>query len=127
MWSNLYGFRQTCSKEIAKGLHVLPGPLQEVRPLIPYPTAARDKWLEGEPYACDDLLQRDGWYPHEFHLAESGIRSYASVPLIARGEVIGVAAFTRIEQRAFPADALTILRDVGRALSIAAANAMNAW
>jgi formate hydrogenlyase transcriptional activator len=98
-------------------------PLEEVRPLIPYPPAD-DKWLTGEPYACDDLLQKQGWYQHEFHLAQGGVRSYASVPLVSRGQVIGVVAFPRAEQRAFPPEELSILRDVSRALSIATANAL---
>jgi formate hydrogenlyase transcriptional activator len=98
-------------------------PLEDVRPLIPYPPAD-DNWLTGEPYACDDLLQKQGWYQHEFHLAQGGVRSYASVPLVSRGQVIGVVAFPRAEQRAFPPEELSILRDVSRALSIATANAL---
>jgi formate hydrogenlyase transcriptional activator len=46
------------------------------------------------------------------------------VPLVARGQLIGVATFIRSEQRAFPATELCVLRDVGRALSVAAANAL---
>jgi formate hydrogenlyase transcriptional activator len=98
-------------------------PLEEVRPLIPYPPKD-DRWLTGEPYACDDLLQREGWYQHEFYLAQGGVRSYASVPLVSRGQVIGVVAFPRAEQRAFPPEELSILRDVSRALSVATANAL---
>jgi formate hydrogenlyase transcriptional activator len=99
-------------------------PLPEVRPLIPYPAAKDRRFAPGEPFACDDLLQRDGWYEHEFHLAGVGIRSYVSVPLMARGQDIGVAVFTRVQQRAFPAEHLTLLRDVCRALSVATANAL---
>ena len=41
-----------------------------------------------------------------------------------RGEVIGVAAFIRVQQRNFPPSELAILKDVSRALSIATANAL---
>jgi formate hydrogenlyase transcriptional activator len=111
------------SEELAKRTEQFWQPLPEVRPLIPYPPAD-DRWLRGEPYACDDLLQKDGWYEHEFHLARTGVRSYASVPLVSRGQIIGVAAFPRGTARAFPREELSILRDVSRALSIAVANAL---
>ena len=100
-----------------------PGPLLEVRPLIPYPPH-NEKRLTGEPNVCSDLLEKDAWYEHEFHLAQSGIRSYASVPLVTRGQLIGVAAFTRVEAQAFRTEDVDILRDVGRALSVATANAL---
>src|ERR1700730_10485213 len=99
-----------------------PARLNETRPLIPYPEHHDDgPW---DPIACDDLLLKDGWYRHEFYLAEDGIRSYVSVPLVMRGKVIGVAAFVRVQQRAFPPGELAILKDVSRALSIATANAL---
>jgi formate hydrogenlyase transcriptional activator len=99
-------------------------PLDEVRPLIPYPQRHSKEDHAGEPYACDDLLQKEGWYRHEFHLAKDGVRSYAAVPLVMRGEVLGVAAFVRLKQRGFPPAELAILKDVSRALSIATANAL---
>jgi formate hydrogenlyase transcriptional activator len=110
--------------QLAKRLLPQAQPLPEVRPLIPYPAPKDRRFAPGEPFACDDLLQRDGWYEHEFHLAASGIRSYVSVPLMARGQDIGVAVFTRVQQRAFPPEHLTLLRDVCRALSVATANAL---
>jgi formate hydrogenlyase transcriptional activator len=100
-----------------------PGPLKEVRPMVPYPSSGA-RLISGEPYVCGDLLEKDAWFEHEFGLAQSGIRSYASVPLVARGQVIGVAVFTRLEARAFRPEDVAILRDVGRALSIATANAL---
>jgi formate hydrogenlyase transcriptional activator len=99
-------------------------PLSEVRPLLPYPSRHSEDDQAGEPYACDDLLQKDGWYRHELHLAKDGVRSYAAVPLVMRGQVLGVAAFIRLKQRAFPSGELAILKDVSRALSIATANAL---
>jgi formate hydrogenlyase transcriptional activator len=99
-----------------------PARLNETRPLIPYPEHHDDgPW---DPIACDDLLLKDGWYRHEFYLAEDGVRSYVSVPLVMRGKVIGIASFIRVQQRAFPPPELTILKDVSRALSVATANAL---
>jgi formate hydrogenlyase transcriptional activator len=110
-------------EQLAKRTEPYWRPLEEVRPLIPYPSV--DPGLvTGEPLACDDLLQKEGWYQHEFYLAQGGVRSYAAVPLVATGRLIGVATFTRVEQRAFPPAELAVLRDVGRALSVAAANAL---
>ena len=99
-------------------------PLEAVRPLIPYPRSSDEGLLTGEPFACDDLLQKEGWYQHEFALSQGGVRSYAAVPLVARRRLIGVATFTRLEQRAFPPAELSLLRDVGQALSVATANAL---
>ncbi len=99
-------------------------PLLEVRPRIPYPAPQDRRFPTGEPFACDDLLERESWYEHEFHLAARGIRSYVAVPLMARGQDIGVAVFTRVQQRAFPPEHLTLLRDVCRALSVGTANAL---
>jgi formate hydrogenlyase transcriptional activator len=115
------------SQELAERTRSLWKPLQEVRPEIPYPATdeSRDaKWLTGEPFVCEDLLQKEGWYQHEFELAKTGVRSYASVPLISRGQVIGVAVFPSGKPQAFSPEQLAILRDVSRALSVAVANAL---
>jgi formate hydrogenlyase transcriptional activator len=110
--------------ELAERLLPHAQPLQAVRPLIPYPAVNDGRLLTGEPFVCNDLLQREGWYDHEIRLAAAGVRSYVSVPLVVRGQVIGVAVFTRAEQRAFPLEQVTILRDVCRALSVTTANAL---
>ena len=101
-----------------------PPPLTETRPLLPYPKDPEKHDVAGEPYTCDDLLEKDGWFRHEYHLAKDGVRSYAAVPLVMRGQVLGVAAFIRLKQRAFPPHERAILKDVSRALSIATANAL---
>jgi formate hydrogenlyase transcriptional activator len=100
-----------------------PKPLGEVRPLVPYPPIDESN-VRGEPYVVADLLEKDGWYDHEFHLAQSGIRSYASVPLATRGRLIAAAAFTRVKAMPFSGEDVAILRDVGHALSVATANAL---
>jgi formate hydrogenlyase transcriptional activator len=112
------------AEQMAERLQVRAQPLKEVRPLSPYPPLSEQDLRAAEPFACDDLLHKHSWYEHEFHLAASGIRSYAAVPLVVRSQVIGVATFTRIEPRAFSPEQLAILRDLGRALSIATANAL---
>jgi formate hydrogenlyase transcriptional activator len=101
-----------------------PPPLTETRPILPYPKEHAHHDVAGEPYTCDDLLEKDGWFRHEYHLAKDGVRSYAAVPLVMRGQVLGVAAFIRLKQRAFPPHERAILKDVSRALSIATANAL---
>ena len=111
------------AEELARRTEPYWHPLKEERPLIAYPNS-EDGLAKGEPFACDDLLEKEGWYDHEFSLARGGVRSYAAVPLVASGRLVGVATFTRILQRAFPAAELSILRDVGRALSVATANAL---
>lgn len=111
-------------EQLAKRTEPYWRPLKEVRPLTPYPANSDRGMATGEPFACDDLLQKEGWYEHEFSLAKGGVRSYAGVPLVARGRIVGVATFTRTEQRGFPAEELSLLRDVGRALSVAVANAL---
>jgi formate hydrogenlyase transcriptional activator len=112
------------AEQMAERLQVRAQPLKEVRPLSPYPPVSELDLRAAEPFACDDLLQKNSWYQHEFGMAASGIRSYAAVPLVARSQVIGVATFTRMEPRAFSPEQLAILRDLGRALSIATANAL---
>ena len=114
------------AEQMARRLLPRARPLKETRPVAPYPPVPIDdqKLRGAEPFACDDLLLKDSWFEHEFHMAATGIRSYAAVPLVTRGQIIGVASFTRLEPRVFPPEELTVLRDVGRALSVATANAM---
>ncbi|HMB27269.1 MAG TPA: hypothetical protein VKS99_04150, partial [Blastocatellia bacterium] len=53
-----------------------------IRPLMPYEPMNIKLKMDGAPYACDDLFAKEAWYEHEFHLAASGIRAYASIPMI---------------------------------------------
>jgi len=80
----------------------------------------------GDPYICVDLLQKDEWLPHEFKLAEVGIRTYTSIPLQARGRHIGVLAFSRRSLEAFTPEQMVILIEISRAIAVAVANAL-AW
>src|SRR5215831_10880667 len=90
------------------------------RNMIPYPAVSREMTI----ITCDDLLAKQDWYEHEFHLAASGVRAYTSILLVVRGEIIGVASFTRMEPRPYTAEELTVLSDVSRAIGVAVANAM---
>jgi formate hydrogenlyase transcriptional activator len=94
------------------------------KPLIPYEPAQVEKAGSADPYMCGDLLARDAWYEHEAMLAATGIRAYASVPLVVRGVRIGAAVFTRIEPVAFSPAQLAILKAASRALAVAVANAL---
>lgn len=101
-----------------------PEPLLAKRPLVSYPETLPDRVLRGEPYVCDDLLDRPGWLQHEFYLAQSGVRTYTSIPLLVRGRLIGTAVFSRFYLQPYRAEEIGILQDVVKALSVAAANAM---
>ncbi|HEY3742120.1 MAG TPA: sigma 54-interacting transcriptional regulator [Bryobacteraceae bacterium] len=98
-------------------------PLGDVRPLIAYEPVAFGAIADGEPWCCNDLLAKDGWYEHEFKLAAAGVRAYVSVPLNSRGRTIGAAVFARLKPRPFTAAELGALRAVGKPLAFAAANA----
>jgi formate hydrogenlyase transcriptional activator len=88
--------------------------------MIPYPAVSREMTI----ITCDDLLAKQDWYEHEFHLAASGVRAYTSILLVVRGEIIGIASFTRMEPIPYTAEELTVLSDVSRAIGVAVANAM---
>jgi transcriptional regulator with GAF, ATPase, and Fis domain len=77
-----------------------------------------------KPSTCPDLLARNSWYEHEFQLADIGIRSYASLPLIFQGRIVGSAIFGRSEPLAFETEELLILRGISPAISGVIANAL---
>src|SRR5262245_56345141 len=94
------------------------------RPLIPAEPLNLDQVPERLSYTCDDLFAKEGWYDYEFHLAAEGIRAYASILLIVREKIIGVAVFSRTKPVAYTADDMGILEDVSRALAVTVANAL---
>jgi formate hydrogenlyase transcriptional activator len=107
--------------EHAASARIRPDP----RPSIPYSGSELEKKLQSvAPYSCPDLLEKDGWLPHEFRLAAAGLRSYAAIPLTVRGTRLGLAAFTRRVAQAFSTDELALLGQVSRAIGIAVANAL---
>ncbi len=94
------------------------------RPIVAYDDTANTWATEGEVYTCPDLLAKDTWYEHEFAMARSGVRAYASVPLLVRGSLIGIGAFSRVAPDPFAPSQLALLKAVGRALAVAVANAL---
>src|SRR5262249_30128221 len=92
---------------------------------IPYPGSEVERCMnQGLPYTCEDLFQKDAWYEWEFKQAAGGVRSYVSIPLYLRGNLIGSACFTRRSPVAFTPDELSILSEVSRAIAAAVANAL---
>jgi formate hydrogenlyase transcriptional activator len=99
--------------------HTLPA-----KPMIPYPDDVVPNAMAGIPFLCPDLYAKPAWLEHEFHLARSGIRSYASLPLLVRNELIGLAVFSRLEPLAFSTSEVETLQDASRALAVAVSNAL---
>ncbi len=94
------------------------------KPLRPYDSQLLNGTaMNLTPYTCDDVLAKDTWWEHEFHLAAGGVRAYCGIPLLVRGELIGSAVFTRARPEGFTALQLEVLGDVCRALGVAVANA----
>lgn len=94
------------------------------RPRIAYPADRPEKAKARIPYVCNDLLEREAWFDHEFHLAAGGIRSYTAIPLAAGDKLVGVAPFCRTAQMDFPPEQVMILSEVCRALAVAVDNAV---
>ncbi|HXR75526.1 MAG TPA: sigma 54-interacting transcriptional regulator [Bryobacteraceae bacterium] len=112
---------ETYGKRLAKDAE----PLSEVRPLVPYPAIPpTDDKLRAEPYVCDDLLEKETWYEHDFHLAASGVRTYVVILLVVNGKLHGSAVFTRTAPLKFTQQEISILREVSRPLAVAVANAL---
>ena len=104
---------ETYGKRLAKDAE----PLSEVRPLVPYPAIPpTDDKLRAEPYVCDDLLEKETWYEHDFHLAASGVRTYVVILLVVNGKLHGSAVFTRTAPLKFSQQEISILREVSRPL-----------
>lgn len=77
----------------------------------------------GTPYICNDLLAKPGWYEHEFIMARSGVRAYASVPLRRHGQCIAAAVYCRAKAQLFTEPQVAALRKVAGPLSVAVENA----
>jgi transcriptional regulator with GAF, ATPase, and Fis domain len=80
--------------------------------------------VSGKPLSCPDVLARQSWHEHEFHLARDGARAYALQPLIINGKIIGAAIFSRALPEAFSSEQLAILRAVSPAIGVAVANVL---
>jgi GAF domain-containing protein len=81
-------------------------------------------YREGIPYSVPDILAKDLWFTYERKMAVAGLRSYRSIPLQVRGELIGVVTFSRTEPIAFTPKQLRILSDFSDPIAVAVANAL---
>src|SRR5207248_902961 len=76
-----------------------------------------------KPYVCTDLeFQRR--FPEDKRLLQHGVRSYISLPLLKRGQVLGTVDFISFERRSFDGREVQLLQDVSEIVSIAVSNAL---
>jgi formate hydrogenlyase transcriptional activator len=75
------------------------------------------------PYVCTDL-QLQKRFPEDERLLQYGVRSYISLPLLKRNELIGTVDFLAFEKRAFDDGEVQLLQDVSEIVSIAVSNAL---
>jgi len=74
-------------------------------------------------FVCTDLqVQRR--FAEDERLLEHGVRSYISLPLLKRGELLGAVDFLSFEKRMFEDGAVQLLQDVSEIVSIAVSNAL---
>jgi len=76
-----------------------------------------------EPYVCTDLESQKR-FPEDESLLHYGVRSYISLPLLKRGELLGAVDFISFEKRNFHNDEVQLLQDVSEIVSIAVSNAL---
>jgi formate hydrogenlyase transcriptional activator len=79
---------------------------------------------QGISYSVPDILEKDLWFTYERRMAVAGLRSYCSIPLRVRAELIGVATFSRTEPIPFAAEELSALSDFSHPIGVAVANAL---
>src|SRR5437870_11327643 len=76
-----------------------------------------------KPYVSTDLeFQRR--FPEDERLLQFGVRSYISLPLLRRGEMLGAVDFVSFEKRSFDRGEVQLLQDVSEIVSIAVSNAL---
>jgi formate hydrogenlyase transcriptional activator len=105
----------------AHSAHVTPHAVKK-RPLRDHHVSAVASSLE--PYVCPDLLVVEHRFPMDEKLVEYGVRSYVSLPLLKRGELLGVVDFISFEPRSFDQGEVQLLQDVSEIVSIAVSNAL---
>ena len=76
-----------------------------------------------KPYVCTDLAAQKRFAEDE-PMLQYGIRSYISLPLMKRGELLGAVDFLSFEPRLFDDGAVQLLQDVSEIVSIAVSNAL---
>src|SRR6266849_3738297 len=76
-----------------------------------------------KPYVCSDL-EFQKRFPEDERLLQYGIRSYVSLPLLKRGELLGAVDFISFEKRDFDSGEVQLLQDVSEIVSITVSNAL---
>src|SRR2546428_45425 len=76
-----------------------------------------------KPYVCTDLESQKR-FPEDERLLQYGVRSYISLPLLKRGELLGTVDFISFEKRVFDESEVQLLQDVSEIVSIAVSNAL---
>jgi formate hydrogenlyase transcriptional activator len=76
-----------------------------------------------KPYVCTDLEFQKRFAEDE-RLLLYGVRSYISLPLLKRGELLGAVDFISFEKRNFDSSEVQLLQDVSEIVSIAVSNAL---
>src|SRR5262245_37183941 len=76
-----------------------------------------------KPYICPDLQVQER-FPEDSRLLQYGVRSYISLPLLKRGELLGTVDFLSFEKREFDPSEVQLLQDVSEIVSIAVSNAL---
>jgi signal transduction histidine kinase len=78
-----------------------------------------DTLQSGRSFSVDDVTTVDEPSPGELRMIERGIRSYANIPLLVGGELIGSLNVESTRPGDFPASKIEILREVAGPLAIA--------
>jgi PAS domain S-box-containing protein len=81
--------------------------------------AAIDAGRQGEIFAEPDLLALSDPPPAMEAVRATGVRAYVGVPLLARGELIGILGLAAGKPRAFTDEQIMIVREVADQLAIA--------
>ena len=76
-----------------------------------------------KPYVSTDL-EFQKRFPEDERLFQFGVRSYISLPLLKRGEMLGAVDFISFEKRNFDRGEVQLLQDVSEIVSIAVSNAL---
>jgi formate hydrogenlyase transcriptional activator len=96
------------------------------KPLVKHPMADHHMSVVAssrKPYVCTDL-EFQKRFPEDQTLLEYGVRSYVSLPLLKRGELLGAVDFISFQKRNFDPDEVQLLQDVSEIVSIAVSNAL---
>src|SRR5881409_2856324 len=76
-----------------------------------------------KPYVSTDL-EFQKRFPEDERSFQFGVRSYISLPLLKRGEMLGAVDFISFEKRNFDRGEVQLLQDVSEIVSIAVSNAL---